>query len=123
MSWKVSRSPGQGFTLIEIMVVVCIIGIIIAIAGSTWIRQRTLSQARSCQENLSKIDSVKEQWALEQKMDDSATPQWTDLVYADGTGYLRAQPICPALGLYTIGSISDKATCTVVAPIDHNSSP
>ena len=105
------------------MIVVAIIGIIIAIAANTWIRQRTLAQARSCQENLSKIDGVKEQWAMEQRMDASAVPQWTDLISADGSGYLKSQPACPAMGVYTIGSVSAQATCTVVVPIDHNASP
>ena len=44
-----------GFTLVEIMIVVGIIGIIIAIAVPAFLRQREMSRARACQDNLKTI--------------------------------------------------------------------
>lgn len=110
----------KGFTLVEIMIVVAILGIVLAIAASTWVRQRQLSQARVCQENLTKIEGAKEQWALEYSKDGTAAPVWTDLVSADGSGFLKKTPVCPADGTYTIGTISETPSCSVTAPIDHN---
>ena len=56
----------KGFTLVEIMIVVAIIGILIAIAVPGFVRARSQSRMRACQENLTKIDGAKEQYALEQ---------------------------------------------------------
>lgn len=57
------RRTAKGFTLVEIMIVVAIIGIIIAIAVPAFLRARENSRGRACQENLSKIDGAKEQYA------------------------------------------------------------
>ncbi|MCE5230598.1 prepilin-type N-terminal cleavage/methylation domain-containing protein [bacterium] len=109
-----------GFTLIEIMIVVAITGIILAIAAPTWMQQRLVSQQRVCQENLSKIDGAKEQWAMETKAPDGAVPAWGDLVNADGTSYLKKAPVCPSGGEYQINAMSTDASCTIVDPLDHN---
>ena len=110
-----------GFTLIEIMIVVAILGIVIAIAASTWIRQREISQLRVCQENLTKINGAKQQWALENNKPATAEPAWDDLVTPDGGGYLKMMPKCPASGTYTLNTVNENATCSVSVP-DHNSS-
>jgi prepilin-type N-terminal cleavage/methylation domain-containing protein len=117
-----SRSR-QGFTLIEIMIVVAIIGIIIAIATSTWMRQRAISQQRVCQENLTKINGAKQEWALEKNKPSNATPTWDDLVADDGSSYLKKKPACPANGTYTLGLVDVDATCSITEPMDHNAAP
>ena len=55
----------KGFTLVEIMIVVAIIGIIIAIAVPAFLRARENARGRACQENLMKLDGSTEQWALD----------------------------------------------------------
>lgn len=111
----------RGFTLVEIMIVVGIIGVILAIAAPTWMQQRHISRWRACQENLSKIDGAKEQWAMERNEPASSSPTWGDLAPADGSGFLKAQPVCPGGGTYQINSISVAAVCTITEPLDHNS--
>ena len=65
----------KGFTLVEIMIVVAIIGIIIAIAVPAFLRARENSRGRACQENLAKIDGSKEQYGLEFKLGNGAALQ------------------------------------------------
>lgn len=104
------------------MIVIGILGIILAIAGPTWIRQRQLSQVRVCQENLVQITGAKEQWALENNVRDTAVPDWDDLVSGDRDGYLQRRPFCPASGVYTIGAVNEPVECSITDP-DHNALP
>lgn len=113
-------SKSKGFTLVEIMIVVAIIGIIIAIAVPGFIRARATSRMRACQENLTKIDGAKEQWALETNQQPGATPSWSDLTdgasAGDGNGILKQQPIEPSGYDYTIEAVGTDPTCTSGLP-------
>jgi type II secretion system protein G len=107
----------KGFTLVEIMIVVAIIGIIIAIAVPAFLRARENSRGRACQENLAKIDGAKEQYALEQKVGNNAGVSMDDLITPPGTtgsgeGYLKKTPVCPAGGSYTVNNVGVNPTCS-----------
>ncbi len=53
----------KGFTLVEIMIVVAIIGLLAAIAIPNFMKSRVASQATTCVNNLRQIYHAKEQWA------------------------------------------------------------
>ena len=112
---KVFRQS-KGFTLVEIMIVVAIIGILIAIAVPGFVKARTQSRTRACQENLTKIDGAKEQWALENNKATGATVLITDLYAAGGSLYLKNSPTCPAAAgtAYTLNTIGTAPACPVV---------
>jgi len=101
----------HGFTLVEIMIVVAIIGILIAIAVPGFIRARSQSRMRACQENLQKIDGAKEQWALENNVQTGVTPTATDL-YGENL-YVRSTPVCPGGGTYSINAIGEAPGCSL----------
>jgi prepilin-type N-terminal cleavage/methylation domain-containing protein len=101
----------RGFTLVEIMIVVLIIGILLAIAVPNFIRARESSRAKSCQTNLKSINGAKEQWAMDNKKTSADTPTAADL-YGD-TRYVKSTPACPASGTYTLAAIGTVPTCSV----------
>ena len=61
---KIKTSRKAGFTLVEIMIVVAIIGLLAAIAIPNFIKARTTSQQNACINNLRQIDAAKNQWAV-----------------------------------------------------------
>ena len=76
---RIHTSRRRGFTLVEIMIVVSIIGLLAVIAIPSFITSRTTSQTKACINNLRQIDSAKQQWALENRQTGGATPAQTDL--------------------------------------------
>src|SRR5260370_10519395 len=94
------RGSRKGFTLVEIMIVVLIIGILLAVAVPNFIKARETSRAKACVANLKQIESAKEQWCMDTKAATNATPTDTDLY--GSTAYIPTTPSCPSGGAYAI---------------------
>ena len=105
-----------GFTLVEIMIVVAIIGVLAAIAIPSFLHARTRSQATACINNLRQIESAVQQVAIEKGLHVGDTVNYPD----DITPYIKLNsegsiPPCPAGGEYslqTVGTIP-QAICSL----------
>ena len=115
---NIRTSRKSGFTLVEIMIVVAIIGLLAAIAIPNFIKARTTSQMNACINNLRQIDGAEQQWALETKQAAAAVPTYPDI-----SSYMRNSVVCPAGGgaatfggSYTLVNVGgpDKPQCKVV---------
>jgi len=95
----------KGFTIIEIMIVCAIIAIALAIAIPNYFHMTDVSKRTVCINNLRKITSAVEQYAIDNNIPGGASlssQQEADL-YAS---YLHGgKPICPGGGDYTINAV------------------
>ena len=118
---KRTTAKKSGFTLVEIMIVVAIIGLLAAIAIPNFVKARTTSQQNACINNLRLIDASKQQWALEQKKQSSDSPAGTDLqpyLGRGANGELPACPVDPQNGFgtsYTQGIVGTPPVCLIVS--------
>ena len=100
----------------EIMIVVCLIALLAALAIPTFVRARTTSQTNACINNLREIFAATQQWALEQNK-----AAIDSVAFSDIQPYLKRSVVCPSAGTdptfegsYTLNGITTNPVCNIV---------
>ena len=101
----------DGFTLVEIMIVVAIIGVLAAVAIPNFAQARETARRNACIENMQQIDGAIQRWSLDMNKD-----QGQPVTYSDIRIYLRRSVVCPSGGTtfedsYTISSVDAPPVC------------
>ncbi len=101
----------SGFTLVEIMIVVAIIGLLASIAIPNFAQSREKARTNVCIENLQQIEGAIQRWSLDRNKDEGQA-----VTYNDIKNYLRRAVVCPGGGTsfedsYSISTVDAAPTC------------
>lgn len=98
-----------GFTLVEIMIVIAIIGLLVGVGVPNYLNMQTKAKREVCNCNREAIDNAKTLWAAEHKKSETDVPGGEDL-----KSYLKKNqiPACPSGGSYTIGAVNASVSCS-----------
>jgi prepilin-type N-terminal cleavage/methylation domain-containing protein len=105
------RSRKGGFTLVEIMIVVAIIGLLASIAIPNYAQSRERVRQGVCIENLQQIEGAIQRWSLDMNKDEGQA-----VTYSDIRNYLKRSVVCPSGGTsfedsYSITTVDAAPTC------------
>ena len=95
------KSEKHGFTLLELMVTVSIIGLILAIAVPYYVRARSVSYSNVCTSNKSKLEGAITNYCLDHSTAQPSSVNMSDLV----PSYIKKTPLCPSSGSYVLDNV------------------
>jgi prepilin-type N-terminal cleavage/methylation domain-containing protein len=115
---KLKRKPA-GFTLVEIMIVVAIIGMLASIAVPNFLHSRDVAHRKICVGNLRQLEGAVQTWALETRKYNGDSIVSAELF--GSTNYIKKSPMCPSGGSYSYFRVGDPVhvSCTLSVIAGH----
>jgi hypothetical protein len=110
--WEGFANGSQGGQAILIVPAVAAVAIGAAALLPALAKAKSKAQDITCINNLRQIDLCKRLWAEDNKKQSTDTPAWSDLEPYLGGGSNAKMLVCPEGGVYTIGSVGEKPTCS-----------
>jgi competence protein ComGC len=121
MKLTLNQTPRQdGFTLIEVGILLAIVGLVLAVALPNFAQARDASRRGACLANLKQLHDAKQAWGMEFRKKGSDVPAAADLIGPDK--YLREKPSCPSGGadyLRHIGPLEGRPGCSLGSQLGH----
>lgn len=104
------RKNRLGFSILEIMIVVTIIGFLAGLGIPSFMKARAKAQTTRCIDNLRLLNASMDQWAVENYANNGDPCNESDLA----PFFKRELPKCPGGGTYpTPWTVGDDPTCTL----------
>lgn len=106
----------EGFTVIELMVTMLILGILVGIVIATMMLSRNKAKESACKANIRILHGAIVQW---QAAHEGVYPQVDDMDELFNLlvpeGYLRKEVSCPGEGTYTYDMTDGTVTCSIAS--------
>lgn len=96
----------RGYTLLEVMMVVLMMGLLMSIVAPSLVKRRSDSRFATIRANLETLQEAKTRWAIETNASPTAVPTSANLV----PNYLREWPTGPIPGTYSAGAVNALAS-------------
>ena len=111
---KIRTNRRAGFTLIEVMVVVTLVGMLAGISVPGFVKARDTANLNVIRANLRMIEDVKQQWAWDSRAPNTAVPADADLqTYLKGNQMPK-----PMVGeVYNLNSVEEPASAVIPVPL------
>jgi len=117
----IKLKTSKGFTLVEIMIVVAIIGLLAAIAIPNFIKARNQARKNICISNMRTLYHALEEYMIDTNTESAVDMSLTGVPLIGATAYVKDKPTCPGSNAdYANANTGAKPVCpSSVTYTDH----